>query len=312
MKFTSKILITGATGLLGTALVNELKKLGFINILCPNSKELNLLDSRMVKTWFETNKPEYIFHLASLVYGLKGNMDNQLKSIHQNTLMNLNLLNTCGEIEVKKIFFAGTVASYPYPYPSLPLKEEFFMDGEPHNGEYGYAIAKRHALSYLKILKQTKDIDYCYGIFTNLYGINDKFDTDGGHVIPSLIKKSIDAIKSGDKILNVWGNKETKRDFLNSKDAAKAALFCMQKIDGIVNISSGISTSMGEIVRHIQNYFNNDLIIEWDSNAPIGIIERSVSNEKLVSYGFKSGETIEKGIVETIEWAENFYENLRY
>lgn len=312
MESTSKILITGARGLLGTAIVNELTSQGFSNVLCPTSQELDLLDNNMVQTWFEENKPEYVFHLASLVYGLKGNMDNQLKSIHQNTQMNLNLLNSCGEYDVKKIFFAGTVASYPYPYPSLPLKEEFFMDGEPHSGEYGYATAKRHALAYLKILKQTKNIDYCYGIFTNLYGINDKFDTDGGHVIPSLIKKSIDAIKEGHNTLNVWGNKETKRDFLNSKDAANAALFCMQKVDGIVNISSGISTSMGQVVEYIQMYFDNNLTIEWDSNAPIGIKERSVSNEKLLSYGFQSEISMKSGISQTLKWAESHYDVLRH
>ncbi|NBK97655.1 MAG: NAD-dependent epimerase/dehydratase family protein [Erysipelotrichia bacterium] len=312
MYLKSKILITGARGLLGTAIVNELKKQGYQEIYTPTSQELNLLDDNACNDWFNHYKPEYIFHLASLVYGLKGNLENQLQSIHQNTQMNLNLFNACGNHGVQKIFFAGTVASYPYPYPSLPLKEEFFMEGEPHDGEYGYAIAKRHALSYLKILKRTKNIDYCYGIFTNLYGINDKFDIDGGHVIPSLIKKSIDAMKAGHKVLNVWGNKETKRDFLNSKDAANAALLCMQKIDGMVNISSGISISMGEIVGYIQNYFNNNLTIEWDSNAPIGIAERSVSNEKLLSYGFKSEQSIEKSITETIQWAELFYENLRY
>lgn len=312
MELTSKILVTGARGLLGTSIVNELKNQGFINVFCPTSSELNLLNNDMVEVWFVDNKPEYVFHLASLVYGLKGNLDNQLKSIHQNTQINLNLFNACGEHGVKKIFFAGTVASYPYPYPSLPLKEEFFMDGEPHTGEYGYAIAKRHALSYLKILKQTKNIDYCYGIFTNLYGINDKFDTDGGHVIPSLIKKSIDAMKDGQRVLNVWGNKDTKRDFLNSKDAATAALLCMQKANEIVNISSGRTISMGEIVEYIQIYFNNDLIIEWDYNAPIGIAERSVSNEKLLSYGFKSDISMKSGVLQTLKWAEAHYDVLRY
>lgn len=312
MELTSKILITGARGLLGTAIVNELKNQGFFNIFCPTTSELNLLNNNPVLSWFDENKPDYVFHLASLVYGLKGNLENQLKSIHQNTQMNLNLFNACGEHGVKKIFFAGTVASYPYPYPSLPLQEEFFMDGEPHSGEYGYATAKRHALSYLKILKQTKNIDYCYGIFTNLYGINDKFDTDGGHVIPSLIKKSIDAMKDGNRVLNVWGNKDTKRDFLNSKDAATAALLCMQKTSGIINISSGKTTSMGEVIECILKYFNNNLIIEWDPNAPIGIAERSVSNEKLLSYGFQSEISMESGISQTLKWAETHYDALRY
>lgn len=302
MELASKILITGARGLLGTAITNELKNQGFINIFCPSSTELNLLNSDALEAWFENNKPEYIFHLASLVYGLKGNLDNQLKSIHQNTQMNLNLLNSCGEHGVRKIFFAGTVASYPFPYPSLPLKEEFFLDGEPHAGEYGYATAKRHALSYLKILKQTKNIDYCYGIFTNLYGINDKFDTDGGHVIPSLIKKAYDAINTEEKSLEVWGNENTTRDFLNSKDAATAAILCMNRSDGIVNIASGLTVSMGEIVDIINKYFKGQLNIAWNPNAPIGIAHRSVDNSKLKSLGFNEQFSLESGISNSIDW----------
>jgi len=302
MELTSKILVTGARGLLGSAIVNELKNQGFTNLFCPTSSELNLLNSDMVQTWFENNKPEYIFHLASLVYGLKGNLDNQLKSIHQNTQINLNLLNSCGEYGVEKIFFAGTVASYPFPYPSLPLEEKFFLDGEPHAGEYGYAISKRHALSYLKILKETKNIDYCYGIFTNLYGINDKFDTDGGHVIPSLIKKAYDAINTKEKLLEVWGNENTTRDFLNSKDAATAAILCMNRSDGIVNIASGLTVSMGEIVDIINKYFKGQLNIVWNSNAPIGIAHRSVDNSKLKSLGFTEQFSLESGISNSIDW----------
>jgi len=250
MNFDDKILITGATGLLGAAIVSKLKSQGYVNLLIPTHKELDLLEINMAESWFNKHKPSYVFHLASLVYGLKGNLENQLKSIHQNTQINLNILNACANYSIKKIFFAGTVASYPFPYPSLPLEEKFFLDGEPHAGEYGYATAKRHALSYLKILKETKNIDYCYGIFTNMYGINDRYDIDGGHVIPALIKKALNAIQTDKKSLTVWGNKNTTRDFLNSKDAAHAAILCMQSFTGTINIASGESISI-EIIDEI-------------------------------------------------------------
>ncbi len=302
MIITSKILITGARGLLGTALVNELKNQGFMNLFCPSSKELNLLDNTLVKTWFDVNKPEYVFHLASLVFGLKGNMDNQLKSIHQNTQMNLNLFDACGNNKVKKIFFAGTVASYPYPYPSLPLKEEFFTNGEPHGGEYGYATAKRHALSYLKILKETKNVDYCYGIFTNLYGMNDKFDTNGGHVIPSLIKKAYDAINSDNKLFKVWGKPETTRDFLYVEDAAKICILAFNNISGILNIASGRELTMGDIVEVIEQYFDGKLNVVWDSEAPIGIPKRSVCIDRLNELNPHNLTSIANGLQKTIDW----------
>ncbi len=307
MKFDDNILITGASGLLGTAIVDELINQGFKNIFKPSSKELDLLNESDVLRFFEENKPIFVFHLASLVYGLKGNLDNQLKSIHQNTLMNLNVLNACGLCGVKKIFFAGTVASYSYPYKVLPLKEEEFLTGEPHSGEYGYAISKRHALSYLKILQETKKIDYCYGIFTNMYGTNDKFDIDGGHVIPSLIMKASLAIKSDERILEVWGNENTVRDFLNSKDAAIAAILCMKKFNGYINISSAEETTMGNLVKIINKVFDNKLVINWNSHAPVGIANRVVDNKKLKELGFEKQYSLSDGIEMTVNW---FYKNI--
>jgi GDP-L-fucose synthase len=311
MQTNDKILVTGASGLLGSAIVSELESIGYSNILIPAHKELDLLESEAVDNWFKKNKPDYVYHLASLVYGLKGNLDNQHKSIHQNTQINLNILGACANYSVKKIFFAGTVASYPFPYPSLPLEEKFFLNGEPHAGEYGYAIAKRHALAYLKILKETKNMDYCYGIFTNMYGINDKYDVDGGHVVPALIKKALDAMQTDEKSLMVWGNKDTTRDFLNSKDAAHAAILCMQSFIGAVNIASGESISIETIVKTIDEFFEHKLEINWDLNAPIGVPQRSVNIDKLKSIGFDKQVSLKEGIFEAINWAQNPKNTLR-
>jgi len=311
MNFDDKILITGATGLLGAAIVSKLKSQGYVNLLIPTHKELDLLEINMAESWFNKHKPSYVFHLASLVYGLKGNLENQLKSIHQNTQINLNILNACANYSIKKIFFAGTVASYPFPYPSLPLEEEFFLDGEPHTGEYGYATAKRHALAYLKILKETKNIDYCYGIFTNMYGINDRYDIDGGHVIPALIKKALNAIQTDKKSLTVWGNKNTTRDFLNSKDAAHAAILCMQSFTGAINIASGESISIEEIVQIIDEFFEHKLSIIWDKDAPIGVPQRSVNIDKLRSLNFCKHISLKEGLFESINWAQNTRNTLR-
>lgn len=311
MKTNDKILITGASGLLGSAIVSELENLGFSNLLVPTHKELDLLEPEAVDSWFEKNQPDYVYHLASLVYGLKGNLDNQHKSIHQNTQINLNILGACTNHAVKKVFFAGTVASYPFPYPSLPLEEKFFLDGEPHAGEYGYAISKRHALSYLKILKETKNMDYCYGIITNMYGINDKYDVDGGHVVPALIKKALDAIQTDEKSLMVWGNKDTTRDFLNSKDAAHAAILCMESFTGAINIASGDSISIETIVKTIDEFFEHKLSITWDHDAPIGVPQRSVNIDKLKSIGFSKQVSLRAGIFEAIDWAQNSKNTLR-
>ncbi|WP_040002402.1 NAD-dependent epimerase/dehydratase family protein [Dickeya chrysanthemi] len=153
MEKTSKILITGSGGVLGYGLVNALRSSGYDNLLTPNRNEMDCLNQDSVDDYLNKNRPEYVFHLASLVFGLKGNLDNQLKSISNNTIINQNVIVSSHKFNVKKIFFAGTVASYPFPYIQQPLVEDDILMGEPHDGEYGYAMAKRHALAFLKILK---------------------------------------------------------------------------------------------------------------------------------------------------------------
>ncbi|XBS68530.1 NAD-dependent epimerase/dehydratase family protein [Acerihabitans sp. KWT182] len=311
MNIDKKILITGGNGVLGYGLKRALTQRGYVNVLAPSKKELNALDQLSVNSYFDINKPDYVFHLASLVYGLQGNLDNQFTSLCSNTLINQNVLQACKSNNVEKIFFAGTVASYEYPYRKLPLEESFSMSGDPHFGEYGYAMAKRHALSYLKILKEYHGIDYCYGLFTNLFGPNDKFDIKNGHVIPSLIEKAISNVRAGEKKLKVWGRPETTRDFLYSFDAGHAAVHAFDNYSGIINIASGIETSIKDVVDAINLYFENNLVLEWDPKSPIGVPRRSVNIDKLLSTGYQPSLNLNKNIAETIDWYLNNLSGIR-
>lgn len=126
MNLNDKILITGATGLLGDAIVSKLKSQGYVNILIPTHEELDLLEINMVESWFNKHKPDYVFHLASLVYGLKGNLDNQLKSIHQNTQINLNILNACANYSIKKIFLLAQLQATLFRIHLYPWKRNSF------------------------------------------------------------------------------------------------------------------------------------------------------------------------------------------
>ncbi|MFB1116682.1 GDP-L-fucose synthase family protein [Dickeya dadantii] len=311
MERKSKILITGAGGVLGYGLTDALAKNGYDNVLTPNRDEMNCLSQESVDDYFNQHQPDYVFHLASLVFGLKGNLDNQLKSISNNTIINQNVILACHKFNVKKIFFAGTVASYPFPYVQLPLDEGDLMLGEPHGGEYGYAMSKRHALAYLKILNQYHNVDYCYALFTNLFGANDKFDPINGHVIPSLIDKTYNSLLRGDNQLTVWGRPETTRDFLYNKQAGLAALHVMNNLSGVVNIASGVETSMGDIVNAIARYYDNKITAVWDANAPIGIPKRSVSIKRLNDSGFQPEFDLNLQISDTISWYENNISRIR-
>ncbi len=203
IELEAPVLVTGGGGMLGGAVVAELTAAGYRNVLSPGRDALDLLDTGAVAAYLRRHKPYWVFHLASVVYGLLGNMRNQFSALADNTLINHNVLSAAGAARVRKIFYAGSVAAYPHPYPSLPLREEMLWQGKPHRGEYGYACAKRHALSYLEILHESAGIDYCYGLLTNLYGPKDRFDDSNGHVVPSLIRR-LHAARRDEGEFRVW------------------------------------------------------------------------------------------------------------
>ena len=303
MNKDASIFITGGSGMLGKALRSELAFLGYTNIYAPTRAELNLLDLESVSYYLKSIKPDYIFHLASLVYGLKGNMNNQMQSLVNNTKIYANLFEAISDsCQPKKIFFAGTVASYGYPYVSQPLREEDFFVGLPHSGEFGYAMAKRHAYSYLDVLYKSLNIPYVYGALTNLFGEHDTFNSDTGHVIPSLIKKAVFSRNNGLKTFEVWGNPRSARDFLYIKDAARIVVHLMGVDSGIYNISTGASISMGDLANIIASNLNNDVSPCWDSEQPVGISDRVVSNIKLLNSGFSNYTKFSTAIAQTINW----------
>ena len=311
MKTDSTILVTGAGGVLGTAILSALREQGHEAILAPTKAELNCMDEAAVDRYFERHRPTHVFHLASLVFGIKGNLQNQALSFKANTLMSLYVLDACAKYGVEKVFFAGTVASYAYPYISLPLKEEHFWMGTPHAGEYGYALAKRASLGHLQILQQSSGLNFCYGIFTNLYGPYDKFNTQTGHVIPSLVVKVVRAETEANAVLEVWGKPQTTRDFLYADDAAQAAILAMEKHSGEINIASGLETTMGALVDALSRSANRTLQVKWVSDQPVGIPNRHCDVSRLQSLGFAPRHTLETGIAETLQWYRENASNAR-
>ncbi|ENO3939850.1 NAD-dependent epimerase/dehydratase family protein [Aeromonas veronii] len=296
------ILITGANGGLGNALVVALKRKGFVNLLTPSRYELDLLNKIDVDIFFSKNKPTVVLHLASVVFGLLGNLENQMRSLTENTLINSNLFSAIDSHPVKYVFFAGTVAAYAYPYIKMPLSEADFFLGLPHSGEFGYAMSKRHAYAYLSVLQTTKKIRSTYGIFTNLYGENDRFNDTTGHVIPSLIMKAYHASKTCE-VFNVWGDGLAERDFLHFDDAAAAIILCMlsKQTPSLVNISSGIAVSIKRLSNLIALEANVKQV-EFLSDKPVGIKSRVVDNSVLKSLGFEQSISLEDGIKRLYAW----------
>jgi GDP-L-fucose synthase len=301
MKNSDKILVTGAKGLVGSALVEHLIAKGFTNVITLGRHNCDLTDTVSTKLYFEKHKPTYVFHAAARVYGIMGNMKNKALSFYDNIMINTNVVDAAQKVGVKKITVMGTGAVYPYPSPGLPLKEEMIFMGEPHAAENSYAHAKRAMLAMLRAYEESYGMEWAYVVSCNLFGPRDKFDTEFGHVVPSLIKKFYDAKARGEQVV-VWGNGSAKRDFMYVKDTACVSLAIMQGVNGPTNIGSGTVYSIRDIVDMIADITDMKNRVVWDETKPNGQDYRAYELTKINSIGFKCQHTIRQGLEETLAW----------
>lgn len=301
MNQTDKILITGANGLVGSALAEHFNELGYENIILLGRSDCDLIDTYATKRFFQKHQPDYVFHSAARVYGIMGNIKNKGLSFYDNVMINTNVVEAAKSVDVRKITVMGSGAVYPFPSPGLPLKEDMIFMGEPHPAENSYAHAKRAMLAMLRAYEESYKMRWAYIVSCNLFGLRDKFDTELGHVVPSLIKKFYDAKHRREKVL-VWGNGSAQRDFLYVKDAAQACHLIMENINGTVNIGSGTIYRIRDIVDMISEISGMEGHILWDESKPNGQDYRAYDLSKLNSTGFKNRYSIKDGLKETWEW----------
>ena len=307
MKRNDCILVTGANGLAGSAVVEHLRANQFTCVVPLTRDDIDLRNHAPVAQLFETIRPAHIFHAAATVYGLGGNMANQGKAFLDNTLINTAVVDAahmCGT--VKKITVMGTNCIYPYP-PVLPYSETTIFDGRPDAGEVGYAHAKRHMLAMLEVYQQSYGLEYCYIVSGNLYGPRDKFNPITGHVLPSLIRKFYDAKVTGG-IVDVWGDGSPTRDFLYSKDLARVVQLLMSEDlkSGAINIGSGHSHSIWGIVENLCMMSGVPMDrVRWDASKPNGRPECYADLSRLNALGFTRNYTLWQGLQETWDWFEN-------
>jgi GDP-L-fucose synthase len=301
MQRDDAILITGGSGLVGVNLREYLQSQGFAKILVPTSSECDLTNRQGVLDYFRQNKPDYVFHMAGFVRGIMGNMRNQGESFFKNTLINTHVIDACHQAAAKKVVAMGTMAMYPEPEPGVPLTEDDVWKGPPHPSEYGYAQAKRGMLAQLQTYGSSYDMPYAFAFSSNLYGPHDRFNTETGHVIPSLVKKFHDAKQAGTSV-TVWGDGSAQRDFIYIKDVSRALHTIMDSIDGLVNLASGRSERIRDIVEVLAAHTGMKERIVWDTSKPSGYILRTYDVSRLRAAGFTCQYTLEKALDETYDW----------
>jgi GDP-L-fucose synthase len=306
---SDKILITGASGVIGQALKNELASSGYTNIVALSSHDADLRSEEQTVKLFQDIKPNIVYHLAARVYGIMGNLQNKGKAYLENTRINTNVIEAAHQAGVRKIVAMGSSAIYSDVVP-LPMSEDDIWMGPPHYSEAAYAHSKRSMLAQLEAYHDQYGLDYAFCISTNLYGSHDKFDEQWGHVIPSLISKFYNA-RATNCDVTVWGTGKAKRDFLFNEDAAYAMRLIAEGFTGAINLASGNNHSIRETVEIIAKIseFRNDII--WDKEKPDGQNLRDYNIEKLKDLGFQPRNDLCEGLEKTYRWFKDNIANVR-
>jgi GDP-L-fucose synthase len=303
---SSPILITGAGGLVGSALVSLLRKQGFSNLTLVSSRSVDLRDTESTVRIFQEVKPVLVYHLAASVFGLGGNSKYRSDILVDNVRINTNVVDASIRSGVKKVVGMGSGCVYPDLQDGKPTNESQMWDGPPHFSEGPYAHSKRLMAAHLDAAREQHGLESAFVISGNLYGPGDNFNIEDGHVIPSLIAKFHNSLSTGEPV-RPWGTGVAERDFTYSEDMAVALTVIAENLTGPVNTGSGNRHRIREIVEALQTL--TGVSVEWDVSKPDGQLSRTYDLEKLFSAGFSPQFDLEQGLAKTYQWyAENYPE----
>jgi len=296
------ILVAGGTGLAGSAIVRELERVNK-KVIGISSKDVNLLDRAKTFTYIKDLKPTVIIDAAAKVGGVGSNNAYPVEFLTQNLQIQSNLMDAAHEAKVEKFVFLGSSCIYPRNC-AQPIKEDYLLTGELEQTNSAYAIAKIAGIELIKSYRKEYGYSWISVMPTNLYGPNDNFDLENGHVLPVLIRKLTEAKGNNSSEVVLWGSGTPLREFLHVDDLAKAVLVCLEKYDDPqqINIGSGSEISIKDLGVKIANLIGFTGKVVWDSNRPDGTPRKVLDSTKINKLGWKSSITLDQGIAATVEW----------
>lgn len=302
MELNSKIYVAGHRGMVGSAIVKDLKSRGFHNIVTRTSTELNLIDQRAVSNFFEAEKPEYVFLAAAKVGGIVANNTYRADFLYENIMIQSNVIHESYANGVKKLLFLGSTCIYPKMAPQ-PLKEDALLTGLLEETNEPYAIAKISGIKMCDAYRDQYDCDFISVMPTNLYGLNDNYDLQNSHVLPALLRKFHEAKINGDKEVNVWGSGTPLREFLHASDMANACVYLMLNYNdrGFVNIGTGKEISIKDLAHLIKKITGFEGEIVFDHTKPDGTPRKLTDTTKLNGLGWKHAIELEEGIAQVYQ-----------
>lgn len=308
MKKDSKIYVAGHRGLVGSAIVRNLKSKGYTNIIGRTHEELDLTNQDAVRRFFEEEKPEYVFLAAAKVGGIQANNTYPADFIYVNLMIQNNVIKAAHDFGVNKLLFLGSTCIYPKLAPQ-PIKEEYLLSGYLEETNEAYAIAKIAGLKMCKFFKRQYGDNFISCMPTNLYGPNDNFDLNNSHVMPALIRKFHEAKINNSPQVEVWGTGKPLREFLYVDDMADACVFLMENYDGEdhVNIGTGEEVSIRELAELIKEVIGYDGKLIFNTNKPDGTPRKLTDVSKLHNLGWTHTVQLKDGIKLAYEWFKENY-----
>lgn len=293
----SKIYVAGHRGMVGSAIVRELQRQGYTNIITRTHSELDLCRQEQVEQFFATERPEYVFLAAAKVGGIIANHTALADFMYDNIMLEMNVINAAWRNGCKKLEFLGSSCIYPRMAPQ-PMKESCLLTSELEPTNEAYALAKISGLKYCEYLNRQYGTDFISLMPTNLYGPNDNYHPTHSHVLPALIRRFHEAKENGTNEVVCWGDGTPMREFLYVDDLADLCVFLMNNYSGneTVNAGTGKEVSIKELTEIVARVVDYRGEIRWDTTKPNGTPRKLLDVSKSAALGWKYKTELEDGI----------------
>lgn len=297
MQKNSKIFVAGHRGMVGSAIVRELQRQGYSNIIIRTHAELDLLRQNAVEAFFEAEKPEYVFLAAAKVGGIMANQKHLADFMYENIMLAMNVIHAAWQNGCKKLEFLGSSCIYPRMAPQ-PMKESCLLTSELEKSNEAYALAKIAGLKYCEYLNRQYGTDYISVMPTNLYGPNDNYHPEHSHVLPALIRRFHEAKEADAPFVTCWGDGSPLREFMYVDDLANLCVFLMNHYSGdeTVNAGTGEEISIKALAELVAKVIGYQGEIRWDTQKPNGTPRKLLDVSKAAKLGWIYKTKLEEGI----------------
>ena len=297
------VFVAGHRGLVGSAIIRRLEADGFTDLRTAGREALDLRDQSAVNSWFDAQRPRYVFLVAGTVGGIHANTSRPAEFLYDNLMIHATVVEAAHRVGVEKLLYLGSSCIYPR-LAEQPITEEALLSGALEPTNEGYALAKIAGIKLCETYRQQYGDDFISAMPTNLYGPGDNFDMEGGHVLPALMRRFHEAKEAGDTAVGVWGTGNARREFLHVDDLADACLFLMDGYTGPghVNVGTGIDLTIRELAETVRDLVHPGADLTFDASRPDGMPRKVLDVSKLAGLGWRAQTSLAEGLVTTYAW----------